>query len=50
MTILMENQCIRTRTGGITVHALVSAAPVTPGGVLSGAVAVWQDVTEQEQV
>jgi PAS domain S-box-containing protein len=34
---------------GRTVHALVSAAPVTAGGVPSGAVAVWQDVTEQEE-
>jgi PAS domain S-box-containing protein len=47
-TVTGERLDITDREGR-TVHALVSAAPVTVGGVPSGAVAVWQDVTEQEE-
>ncbi|WP_317065270.1 PAS domain-containing protein [Methanoculleus caldifontis] len=48
-TVAGERLDITSREGR-TIHALVSAAPVIIGGVPSGAVVAWQDVTEQEQI
>ena len=48
-TVAGERLDITDREGK-TTRAVVSAAPVTIGGVPFGAVVVWQDVTEQERI